>query len=289
MYVNERKDTMEHYMNEEMIEMFRKSMIMNERAKATIEKYIRDLRMFYNALDEQRTVSKEIVIEFKQRLLETYSPVSVNSMLAALNSFFKEMGWYECVVKTVKIQRDNFRLTEREMSRQEYHTLLESANKRKNQRLFYILQTLGATGIRISELKFITVESLNTQRAYVHLKGKARTVVLPKDLCEHLKNYIRQQKITEGPIFVSRNGKPLDRSNICHDMKKLSRETGISREKLFPHNLRHMFACVYYHEIKDLPRLADVLGHSNVNTTRIYTRVSCETQLRDMELLHLTL
>ena len=151
------------------------------------------------------------------------------------------------------------------------------------------MQTICATGIRVSELRFITVESLQDRQAKVALKGKIRTIILPKNLCRQLKKYIRERNIKSGPIFITRNGNPLDRSNICHEMKALSKMSGVSKGKIFPHNLRHLFACVYYQIEKDLFRLADLLGHSNVNTTRIYTQISSETQEKQIEMLKLVI
>lgn len=280
---------MKHHMDEELLKDFREKLVMDEKSVATIEKYMRDVRAFYVYLDNDKVISKETVIGYKQVLLSNYAPSSVNSMLAALNCFFKEFRWYECVVKTVKIQQEAFRLEGKELDREEYYILLNAARQKKDKRLFYIMQTLGATGIRISELKFITVEAVHRRRAYVSLKGKIRTVILPNELCRQLTIYIEERHILQGSVFVTRSGKPVDRSNIFHDMRKLSKKTGIPEEKIFPHNLRHLFACIYYKEVKDLPRLADVLGHSNVNTTRIYTRVSCEIQSKEIDMLNMTL
>lgn len=264
------------------IEDFHIRLIEDEKSAATIEKYLRDVRAFYSFAGEE-AVTKETVMRYKEYLKGKYKPASVNSMLAAINRFFKEMGWIECVVKALKIQRQAFRPKERELSRAEYFRLLKTAKARQNTRLYLLMQTLCATGIRISELPFITVEAVRARRAVVSLKGKTRTVLLPADLCRELKYYIKDTGLESGSIFVTRSGRPMDRSNILHEMKALCEEAGVDREKVFPHNLRHLFACLFYRAEKDLSRLADLLGHSNINTTRIYTSVSGEEQARQIE------
>lgn len=265
---------------------FRQMLIEEEKTKATVDKYMHDLKLF-QAYIENQEVTKERMIGFKQMLMERYAPSSVNSILASVNGFLKVQGWYDCIVKSLKIQREAFRLKDREMSKEEYYRLLEAAKKKKSQRLYYLMQTICSTGIRVSELPFITVESLNARRATVSIKGKIRTILLPKTLCKKLKQYVRQQKIASGPIFITKSGKPVDRSNIVHEMKALAEEAGVSRNKIFPHNLRHLFACVFYQMEKDIFRLADILGHSNINTTRIYTQISCEIQEKRMDRLAL--
>ena len=277
---------MEHRIDGKAINDFKEKMLQNERAEATIEKYMRDLEKLRRfARDEP--VTKTQVIRFKQNLMEKYTVSSVNSILAAVNSFFREMGWYDCIVRSVRVQGEAFRSSDRELTKQEYDRLLDTALKQKKRRLYYVMQTLCSTGIRISELKFITVESLASQRVTVSLKGKTRIVLLPKALCRQLKKYIKERHINSGPIFVTRSGRPLDRSNVYHEMKKLSRKSNVEKTKIFPHNLRHLFACVFYQKIKNLPQLADILGHSNVNTTRIYTKISCEQQVRQIDMLKL--
>lgn len=270
------------------IARFRDRLIQQEKSRATVEKYLRDIRAFA-AFAGAEQVSKEGVIAYKQRLMERYAPASVNSMLAALNCFFKEMGWYECLVKAVKIQRQAFRSRERELSREEYYRLLEAAKERHNSRLYLLMQTICATGIRVSELRFITVEALKLGRATVSLKGKTRQVLLPRDLVKELKNYAAEQRIRSGSIFITRSGRPMDRSNILHEMKSLCEAARVDPTKVFPHNLRHLFACLFYKASKDLSRLADLLGHSSVDTTRIYTCVSGSEQQRQIERLGLVI
>lgn len=279
---------MEKRISESLIIQFKHKLIEDERSEATIQKYIRDLKAFRKFIGEEN-ITKEQVICYKQYLKEHYKPASVNSMLAAVNSFLKHMEWYECVVKPLKIQRQNFRNSERELTKKEYFRLLEAAREKKDFRLYYLMETICSTGIRISELPFITVEAVQTGRAVVSLKGKTRTVLIPRALCQELKQYAEEKNIKSGSIFVTKSGKPMERNNILHSMKGLCESAGVNSEKVFPHNFRHLFACLFYDEEKDLSRLADILGHSNINTTRIYTCVSIEEQIRQIEKLGLVL
>lgn len=267
---------------------FKKHLLEQERSPYTIAKYIHDANVFLEFADK-RTINKELVIDFKSFLGERYAASSANSMLAAVNNFLKFIGHAELRVKPFKIQRALFVPEEKELCRNEYLRLIEAARRQKNERLMLIVETICATGIRISELKFITVESVGTGRAEIKCKGKLRTVFLPPQLCKLLKKYIQKQKITAGAVFITRNGKQLDRSNIWRDMKKLCSLTVVSPQKVFPHNLRHLFARTYYSLEKDLSRLADILGHSNVNTTRIYTIESGRTHARQIERLNLVI
>lgn len=277
---------MDHVMNLTMLNSFRATLVSDEKSKATINKYLRDLETFFQ-FATGNVITKELVISYKQHLVERYAPASVNSMLAAINRFFKVQGWYDCIVKSLKIQRQSFREKERELTKDEYFRLLHAAKKRGNTRLCVLMQTICATGIRVSEVQFITVEAVRRGRVGVSLKGKTRQVLLPSDLCRELQRYAKEQGISTGRIFVTKGGKPLDRSNILHEMKDLCKTAGVERTKVFPHNLRHLFACLYYQVSKDLSRLADVLGHSNVNTTRIYTCVSGLEHIRQLERLGL--
>lgn len=270
----------------ETIEYFKNQLVQDEKSQATIEKYLRDVRKFYNYL-EGKEVTKARVIEYKQKLNEAYEVSSVNSMIVALNCYLKMMGWQDCVVKTLKVQKQAFRNPERELTKEEYMRLLNTARKNNNIRLYLLMQTICSTGIRVSELQYITVEAVAMKRAKVCLKGKTRIILLPKELCRELKCYAKYKHIYNGSVFITRSGKPMDRSNIFHQMKSLCMEANVSRKKVFPHNLRHLFACMYYQAIKDLSRLADILGHSSVNTTRIYTHVSGTEQVRQIEKLGL--
>lgn len=273
---------------EDKISGFKKHLIEQERSQYTIDKYIHDTRIFLEFVNN-RNINKELVIEFKSFLGERYATSSANSMLAAVNKFLQFIGFTNLRVKPFKIQRVLFVSEEKELCRDEYICLLEAAKRQKNERLMLIVETICATGIRVSELKFITVESVSAGRAEIKCKGKFRTVFLPPKLCKLLKKYIQKQKITAGAVFITRNGKQLDRSNIWRDMKKLCSLTSVSPQKVFPHNLRHLFARTYYSLEKDLSRLADILGHSNINTTRIYTIESGHIHARQIERLNLVI
>ncbi len=272
---------------DEMIKQFEREMRENEKSNATISKYMRDAVRFMEFVGESRPVTKETVIAYKQSLAEVYAVSSANSMLAAVNSFLRTIGCADCAVKFFKVQSSTFRAKERELTREEYIRLVEAAKKKGRKCLSLIMQTICATGIRISELKFITVEALFSRQARVSLKGKTRIVILPVELCIELKRYIREKKIASGSIFVTRNGKPIDRSNILHGMKALCGAAGVLRSKVSPHNLRHLFALTYYKVERDICHLADLLGHSSINTTRIYTMVSCEEQEQQIDCLGL--
>ena len=259
-----------------------------ERTKNTVKKYVRDLNSLMMFLNGQ-PIAKAAVTAWKEHLSNTYTPATVNSMLAAANGFFHFMDWSKLSVRPLKIQRSLFCDENREMTRAEYVRLVGAAQRQGNERLSLLLQTICATGIRVSELRFITVESVALGRTVVNNKGKRRTVFLPGKLRGLLKKYLKQQKITGGPVFVTRTGKPLDRSNIWRDMKALCESAGVAPDKVFPHNLRHLFARTYYSLEKDLSRLADILGHSNVSTTRIYTAESGLVHARQIDRLELIL
>lgn len=278
---------MEHIMKWDMITWFKEELTKEERSLATIQKYVHDLNVFLLFLCGKEVFTKKTVIEYKQQLQEKYAVTSVNSMLAALNRFFRMAGWEDCIVKSLKVQREAFR--DRELTKEEYYRLLRAAKNRGNRRLYLVMQTICSTGIRVSELPFITAESLRTRRAVVSLKGKTRTVILPAELCRELKLYVKEKDIQRGSIFITRNGIPLDRSNILHDMKALCEEAEVDPGKVFPHNLRHLFAVTYYQAEKDLSHLADLLGHTSVNTTRIYTLVNSREQEKQIDRLGLVI
>lgn len=252
-----------------------------ERADSTIEKYVRDLEALGRHL-AGRPVTKAALIGWKEELAQRHAPATVNSMIAAVNGFLRFMGWRECAVKLLNIQKSLFCDESRELTRSEYARLVRAAEQGGNQRLSLVLQTICATGIRVSELKFITVEAVGTGRAEITNKGKRRTVFLPDKLRRLLKKYLQGQKKTAGAVFTTRTGKPLDRSNIWRDMKNLCESAGVEPDKVFPHNLRRLFARTYYTLEKDLSRLADILGHSSINTTRIYTIESGTVHQRQM-------
>lgn len=276
---------MTHTLNDELIRHLEQAMRDEEKSKATISKYCHDVKAFIHHVGEGTKITKNLVISYKCYLGEQYEITSANSMLAAVNYFLRFMGWEDCIVKSFKIQKEAFRTRERELTREEYERLLRTARQNGDERLYLIMQTICATGIRISELPFITVSAVHSRRARVSLKGKTRTVLLPQELCSKLKAYIRQKKLTSGSVFVTRSGKPMDRSNILHAMKKLCEKAKVAATKVFPHNLRHLFAVTFYKVERDICHLADLLGHSNINTTRIYTLISCEEQERQLNRL----
>lgn len=259
-----------------------------ERSENTVTKYVRDLRAFFSFLGCGE-ISKEAVLAWKDALTKGYAPASVNSMLAAVNSFFEWMNLTQFKVKPLKIQREIFIQPEKELTKQEYNRLVRAAQAKHNERLALLLQTICATGIRVSELRFITAEAVRTGRATVDCKGKTRTVFLTKELCKALTRYCRAQNITDGLVFRTAGGTPLDRCNIWRDMKKLCESAGVERSKVFPHNLRHLFARIYYTLEKDLSRLADLLGHTSVTTTRIYTMESGTEHIKQLERMGLVL
>ena len=257
-----------------------------ERSAATIQKYTHDLTALLQHLNGQ-VMTKAALIKWKEELTGSHAPSSVNSMLAAVNTFLAFMGWRELTVKPLKIQKALFSDESRELTRAEYARLVRAAEREANQRLSLVIQTICSTGIRVSELRFITAEAVALGRAEVVNKGKRRTVFLPDKLRRLLQRYLKAQKKTAGAVFTTRTGKPLDRSNIWRDMKKLCESAGVEPSKVFPHNLRHLFARTYYTLERDLSRLADILGHSSVNTTRIYTAESGAVHRKQMERMEL--
>lgn len=253
-----------------------------ERSAATIQKYGHDLRALSGFLAGE-PATKAALLDWKQRLTEAYAPATVNAMLTAVNGFFRFLGWKELPMKLLRLQKNLFLEESRELTRQEYVRLVGAARCRGDEQLALVIQTICATGIRVSELRFITVEALQRGRAGVSNKGKRRVVFLPEKLRRLLRGYARAKKITAGAVFVTRRGQPLNRSNIWRSMKALCRSADVPPEKVFPHNLRHLFARIFYSMEKDLSRLADILGHSSVNTTRIYTAESGAVHARQME------
>lgn len=263
------------------LERFEIELIERERSRNTIEKYVRDVRHFLTFLDG-REIGPDAVRAYKARLLKEYRAVSVNSMLVALNCYLKFIGKEGCCVRVCRLQRRVFREEERELTRKEYERLVRAA-KEENPRLYHILQTIAGTGIRIGELSSITVESLEKRRAQIDCKGKLRVIILPQALVKILRDYCRRNGIRSGSIFITRNGRPVNRRNVWAEMKRLCGKARVLESKVFPHNLRHLFAKSFYEREHDLVRLADYLGHSSVETTRRYTMISsmeiCEKQL----------
>ncbi len=274
---------------EKQITAFAVYLKSEEKSENTIKKYIRDVQKFTTYMNGAE-ITKDAVIAYKQSLMDGgYAVRSINSMLASLNSLFSFMGWYELRVKSLKVQQQVFRFEEKELTKAEYARLCQTAEKKQNSRLNLILQTICGTGIRVSELQFITVEAVRRGEATVSLKGKTRSIFIVRDLQKKLLRYISEQKITSGAVFVTRTGKPMSRTNIWREMKNLCMEAEVNPEKVFPHNLRHLFARVFYGIEKDIAKLADILGHSSINTTRIYI-ISTGTEHRQrMERMQLIL
>lgn len=251
----------------EEIRAFEAYLYREEKSPATLDKYLRDVRAFCGALTDAE-FSKDDVMDYKKELEKQFKTASVNSRLVAINRFLKFIGRAECCVKLLKVQRQMFANEDHEMTVAEYKRLTRAAGE---SRIGYVMQTICGTGIRVSELQYITVEALRQGRTVVACKNKTRTILIPPQVRELLQKYIRKNHITTGCIFITRNGKPLNRSNIWKQMKALCEKAQISSAKVFPHNLRHLFARVFYGMEKDIVRLADLLGHSSINTTRIYT------------------
>ena len=270
----------------ELITKFKEYLIDEEKSVATLDKYIRDITVFMEWSNNQE-LCKSLVLEYKQEIIAKYAPASVNSIISSLNSFFVYNEWYDLKVKSIKIQKQIFADKDKNLTKAEYERLLKAAKSKNNQRLYYLMQTICSSGLRVSELKYVTTDAVRCGQAIIHCKGKMRIVILPKQLCKMLKGYIKENNIKSGSVFVSKNGKPLDRSNIWSDMKKLCESAGVSKDKVFPHNLRHLFARTYYSIQKDVVRLADILGHSNVNTTRIYTMETGEIHRQQIQKLGL--
>ena len=266
---------------------YRAYLAQKEKSIATIDKYLRDVRTFMKWLGGEQDITKEKVIAYKAWLQEHYKTSSMNSMLVALNGFLDFMGDPQDRVKTVKVQKQMFRSTEKEMSRAEYKRLVHTAYRLGRGQTALIMETIGATGIRISELRYITVAAVQSGKAEVSCKGKKRQVYLVRELRDKLLKYCRRKGIRKGSVFVSRYGNPLDRSNIWSQMKAVGAAAGVCPEKVFPHNFRHLFARVFWEKWKDLFYLADILGHSNVNTTRIYTMTTVLNHAKRLRVLGL--
>ena len=275
-------------LTQELINGFKNHLILEERSEATVDKYIRDVNAF-SVYVESAVLSKEITIAYKEKLRsDGYAVRSINSMLASINSLFAYLEWHDLRVKTIKIQQQIFCPEEKELTKEEYARLVNTAKAKSNERLCLILQTICGTGIRVSELKFITVEAARRAEATVSCKGKTRSVFIVRDLQKKLLRYASEQGITSGCIFVTRTGKPVSRTNIWRDMKSLCEQANVNPDKVFPHNLRHLFARVFYGIEKDIAKLADILGHSSINTTRIYivsTGIEHRRRMENMRLI----
>lgn len=259
-----------------------------ERSRAMVVKYLHDIGVFFDYMGE-RELTKAAVLSYKNALLEKYTVTSANSMLAALNAYFRFLGCYDLCVKQYKIQKSAFSSEEKELTKAEYLRLVDAAQANGNERLNLIIQTICGSGIRVSELEYITVEAVNRGEAFARCKGKNRRIFIVATLRKKLLRYINEQHITSGSVFVTRTGKPISRHNIWRDMKALCVQANVSPSKVFPHNLRHLFARTFYGIEKDIAKLADILGHTSINTTRIYIVTTATEHRRKMENMHLVL
>ena len=280
---------MKRIVKEKMLGRYEIYLRNEEKSKATINKYLCDLRKLISYADG-REVDKELMLSYKNKLLtqDGYKVSSINSFLAAANCFFEYMGWLDLRVKTYQVQRETFCPENKYLSKEEYYRLVKAAKEMGKIRLVMILQTICATGIRVSELKAVTVEAVRNGSIVIYNKGKIRTVLLPDELRKELLYYIGKAKIEKGIVFCTASGKAVNRSNIWREMKSICKEAGVAEDKVFPHNLRHLFATVFYEIKKDIAKLADVLGHSNIETTRIYIKTTGKEhrkQLNQMKLV----
>ena len=272
---------------EKAVSDFKEFLKNEEREEATIEKYVREVRTFEKWLCG-RKLEKEAVIEWKEYLQkEGYAPVTVNAKISALNSFFSFMGWEELRVKFLRVQRQMFREQSRELTKEEYERLLAAAKAEGKERLELLMETICSAGIRVSEAPYITVEAARAGRAVVDLKGKIRMILLPEKLRRKLLNYAKGQGISSGEIFITKNGTSLSRRQIWREMKALCKKAGVESTKVFPHNLRHLFATSFYKICRDIVKLADVLGHSSIETTRIYLLTTGEEHVKHLEMMRL--
>ena len=271
----------------EQIHAFENALRLEERCEATIQKYVNAVTRLYDFLADGKEVTKERLIEWKSSMTGNLTADTVNVMISAVNAFFKFLSRPDMKIRQIKIQRKIYRDQSRELTEKEYRRLLDAARKNGNRRLYCLMQTLASTGIRISELKYITVESLKIGSATVDCKGKQRVILLPKQLRKILRDYCDSKKITGGAVFVTRTGRPMHRSNIWKALRGLCDAARVNLRKVFPHNFRHLFAVTFYRAEKDIAKLADLLGHASVNTTRIYIMESGAEHERRIEKLGL--
>lgn len=281
---------MQRVITEEMLEAYENYLFEDEKRPATIKKYLGDIRKL-QAYAGGREISKKLLVEYKAHFLEegVYKERSINSFLVSANCFLQFMGWNDAVVKLNRIQREIFSPQEKNLTREEYIKLVRAARSNGKERMGMILQTICATGIRVGELKYVTVQAVKKGILEIRNKGKSRKVLLPNQLLVGLRRYIRENGISRGAVFITSGGRVVDRSNIWREMKSLCRTAGVQSEKVFPHNLRHLFARCFYELEKDIARLADVLGHSSIETTRIYIKSTGEKHLKQLERMGLVL
>jgi integrase/recombinase XerD len=286
-YSMEDKNMDAYLLNSENIAAWGRHLRQEERSPGTIEKYLRDARAFALWLGEDQAVTKERTAEWKEYLLATnHAPVTVNSKLAALNGLFRFLDW-DIRLRFLKIQRRLFRDFRRELTRSDYDSLVEEARRAGKERLALLMEAICSTGIRVSEAKYLTVEAIKLGRVEISLKGKIREILLPRKLCRKLLKYARHKKIASGEIFLTKSGNSLSRRQIWAEMKQLCKAAGVDPAKVYPHNLRHLFAVTFYRVCRDIAKLADVLGHSSIETTRIYLITTGEDHLRQLDRLGL--
>lgn len=277
----------DHHVPQEHLSAFARRLAEEERSAGTVEKYLRDAGAFLEWL-AGAPVNREAVTGWKAHLVRSgYRPATINSMLAALNTFLRFIGLEDCRVRALRVQRRLFQSEERELSRQEYQRLLDTARTLGRDRLALVMETICAAGIRVSEVRYITAEAVREGRTEIALKGKIRTILLPGKLCRKLEKYARQKKITSGELFLTRSGRPMSRKQIWAEMKGVCRAAGVAPSKVFPHNLRHLFARCFYRVSRDVAKLADVLGHSSIETTRIYLISTGAEHARTLDQLRL--
>lgn len=275
----------ERKITDAQMKSYHQYLLREEKSTATVEKYLRDARAFVIFVGDA-IVTKEVVVAYKKALqIKAYAVRSINSMLASLNSLLDFLGWSDCKVKAIRQQKRVYCAEEKELSKAEYMRLLEAATKKPQLQL--VMKTICSTGIRVSELRFFTVEDVKRGEVIVNCKGKSRTILIPGKLRKQLLDYARKEKIRSGVIFLTRNGNPLNRSCIWAQMKALCEEAGVAPSKVFPHNLRKLFARTFYGIEKDIAKLADILGHSSIDTTRIYIMTTGTEHRKKIERLGL--
>ena len=274
-------------MTDEQITAYGANLRMEERCEATVQKYVSAVMALFLFLPPEKTVTRELLLAWKAEISARFSASGANVMISAVNRFCAFMSWSDLRIRQIKVQRRIFRDRDRELTKAEYMRLLNAARAKGNPRLYWLMQTLASTGIRVSELRFVSVESLHSGRAVVDCKGKQRVIMIPQKLREKLLAYCEKAGVKSGPVFVTRNGKPLNRSNIWKELQGLCAAAHVDARKVFPHNFRHLFAVSFYRAEKDIAKLADLLGHASINTTRIYIMESGAEHERRMEKLGL--
>lgn len=270
-----------------LIRQFHQALVREEKSPATLEKYLRDITAFSRFAGAQ-PLGKELVIAYKQHLQQQgYAVRSINSMLASVNSCLRFLGLPQCRAKAIRFQRQTYCSEEKELRKADYLRLLRAA--RGNSRLALVMETICGTGIRVSELRWFTLEDVRRGEITVSCKGKTRCILIPGNLRRKLLDYARARHVKSGPIFLGRTGKPLDRSAIWAEMKRLCARAGVPASKVFPHNLRKLFARTFYALQKDIGKLADILGHSSIDTTRIYIMSTGREHRQQIERLGLVI